>query len=538
MKRTLAATAVIAALTIGALAGGAPATAAPPGDLAAGDAATHGPGRPGHPGGKDARDLLRYATDTWTSMAAMAHPDTGLVDDNIGGDLNAASASGYTSPTNIGGYLWSTVTARDLGIIGADEARQRLTTTITTLEHMERNPGSGMFYNWYAPATGAKLTIFPTSGDTIHPFLSTVDNGWLATALRVVREAEPSLHDRADALYRSMDFSAFFDPAGAAGLPAGTNRGGFWEAPPGDGCAVAVPMYNGSGETAYYTCHHYDTTVSESRIATYLAISDGAIPATGLYGTHRTMPPGCDWAWQEQLPTGTTRTYDGVDVYEGTYSYDGMSFVPSWGGSMFESLMPDLFIPEAQWGPRSWGLNHPITVEVQKEHGLKDAKYGYWGFSPASDPFGGYSEYGVDLAGMRSDGYTSDREKTDVDIDRPGCHTGTNPDPTFGDGVVTPHASFLALPYDHKGVMDNLRKIERKLGAYGPGGFYDAVAVKSDTIAKRYLSLDQSMIMAAIGNALTGDSLKGYVVDDAMERTLKPAIAQQVFGSSWGRPHH
>ncbi|WP_036316275.1 DUF3131 domain-containing protein, partial [Microbacterium sp. B24] len=268
MKRTLAATAAIAAFTIGALAGGAPATAAPPDDAGAQNSAADGAGRPGHPNGKDARELLRYATDTWTSMAAMAHPETGLVDDNIGGDLDAASASGYTSPTNIGGYLWSTVTARDLGIIGADEARQRLSATITTLEHMERNPGSGMFYNWYAPATGAKLTVFPTSGDTIHPFLSTVDNGWLATALRIVREAEPSLHDRADALYRSMDFSAFFDPAGAAGLPAGTNRGGFWEAPPGDGCAVEAPMYNGSGETVSYTCHHYDTTVSESRIAT------------------------------------------------------------------------------------------------------------------------------------------------------------------------------------------------------------------------------------------------------------------------------
>ena len=55
-------------------------------------------------------------------------------------------------------------------------------------------------------------------------------------------------------------------------------------------------MYNGSGETAYYTCHHYDTTVSESRIATYLGIANGSIPPTALYGTHRTMPPGCDWA--------------------------------------------------------------------------------------------------------------------------------------------------------------------------------------------------------------------------------------------------
>ncbi|MFV9426436.1 glucoamylase family protein [Microbacterium sp. S1037] len=533
MKHTLAASTAIVGLVLGGFAAASPAVAAPP------SAPTEKPGPPGHAGppthvGPGARDLERYAADTWTSLAAMAHDNTGLPDDNIGGALDESTASGYTSPTNIGGYLWSTVTARDLGIIDADEARERLTATVSTLEKMERNEGSGMYYNWYAPDTGAKLEIFPTSGEVIHPFLSTVDNGWLAAGLRIVREAEPTLADRADALYESMDFSAFFDAAGAAGLPAGTNRGGFWEAPPGDGCAVEAPMYNGGGETAFYTCHHYDTTVSESRIATYLGIAEGSIPASGLYGTHRTMPAGCDWAWQEQLPTGDTRTYDGVDVFEGVYSYDGMSFVPSWGGSMFEALMPDLLIPEAEWGPDSWGVNHPITVEIQKRHGLDEAGYGYWGFSPASNPFGGYSEYGVDIAGIRSDGYTSDAEKTDVDIDRPGCSEGTNPNPTFGDGVVTPHAAFLALPYDRQGVLKNLRGLEKKLGAYGPGGFYDAVAVKSGTVAERYLSLDQSMIMAAIGNALTDDSLKDYMVDDRMEQNLRPAIEQQVFGSSWG----
>ena len=75
--------------------------------------------------------------------------------------------------------------------------------------------------------------------------------------------------------------------------------------------------------------------------------------------------------------------------------------------------------------------------------------------------------------------------------------------------------------------------IETELGAYGPGGFYDAVAVDSGTVAERYLSLDQSMIMAAIGNELTGDSLKEYFVDREMEKRLRPAMAAQVFSSEW-----
>ena len=41
------------------------------------------------------------------------------------------------------------------------------------------------------------------------------------------------------------------------------------------------------------------------------------------------------------------------------------------------------------------------------------------------------------------------------------------------------------------------------------------------------------MIMAAIGNELTGDSLKRYFVDQEMEKRLRPAMAAQVFSSEW-----
>ena len=66
--------------------------------------------------------------------------------------------------------------------------------------------------------------------------------------------------------------------------------------------------------------------------------------------------------------------------------------------------MPDVFVPEASWAPRSWGVNHPLHVRAQIEHGLNEAGYGYWGFSPSSNPAGGYREYGVDAIGMNPDG--------------------------------------------------------------------------------------------------------------------------------------
>ena len=67
---------------------------------------------------------------------------------------------------------------------------------------------------------------------------------------------------------------------------------------------------------------------------------------------------------------------------------------------------------------------------------------------------------------------------------------------------MTPHAAFLALPYAKGPVVSNLAQLKANFDAYGPGGFYDAVAVGSGTVAKRYLSLDQAMIMGALGNEL------------------------------------
>ena len=344
----------------------------------------------------------------------------------------------------------------------------------------------------------------------------------------MVASAEPRLADEATALYDSMHFGVYYNPEGRADLGVGLIRGGFWDEEP-SGCSV--PGNYTGGETVYYTCHHYDTTVSETRIALYLGITDGEIPPEAYWGTYRTFPSTCDWSWQEQRPSGVTRTYDGVPVYEGVYHYGEMALVPGWGGSMFEALMPDMLVPESEWAPRSWGVNHPLVVEAQKRHGLDEAGYGYWGFSPASDPHGGYAEYGVDVLGMRSDGYLSDGT-TDVDLGFAGCREATNPEPEFGDGVVTPHAAFLGLEYDPSGVMDNLRNIAADFDAYGPGGFYDAVAVRSGTVAERYLSLDQSMIVAAIGNYLRDGLLREHVVGPDMEQNLRPVLAAEVFSSA------
>jgi len=66
---------------------------------------------------------------------------------------------------------------------------------------------------------------------------------------------------------------------------------------------------------------------------------------------------------------------------------------------------------------------------------------------------------------------------------------------------------------------------------YGDGGFYDAVAVKSRRVAATYLSLDQSMVLAQLGNVLTGDLHQAFGSYGQNERRLRPVIGQEVFSA-------
>ena len=206
----------------------------------------------------------------------------------------------------------------------------------------------------------------------------------------------PELAARAGAIYDSMDFGFYYVPA--------QNRILFHFKPStGDGPCC------------------YDTVLSESRIADYIGITKGELPRKEYYGRWRSFPDTCDWSWQEQKPTGFWASYDGIDVYDGAYTYNDTKITPSWGGSMFEALMPSLFVPEETWGAGSWRQNHPLTVDAQIDHGMNVAQYGVWGFSPSNTPEGGYGAYGVDLAGMDPNGMPSNEDNTLVDHGFPGC---------------------------------------------------------------------------------------------------------------------
>ncbi|MEO6652931.1 MAG: glucoamylase family protein [Ilumatobacteraceae bacterium] len=126
----------------------------------------------------DADELRLIARRTWSFFETFVGPeDNWLPPDNVQEDPQLAIAH-RTSPTNIGLYLLSIVTARDFGWIGTVEMVERLEATMTTLERLERFRGH--LYNWYD--TQAPRRIDPD-------YISTVDSGNLAGHLLTVAEA-------------------------------------------------------------------------------------------------------------------------------------------------------------------------------------------------------------------------------------------------------------------------------------------------------------------------------------------------------------
>ena len=201
-------------------------------------------------------------------------------------------------------------------------------------------------------------------------------------------------------------------------------------------------------------------------------------------------------------------------MFEGALPYAGMRVTPSWGGSMFEALMPALFVPEERWAPGSWGANHPLDRARADPPRAGRGRLRLLGLL-AGQHAGGR------LRGLRRRRHRHrtrtatrrTRTRTLIDHGYPGCpDRDPQPDPppsAYTNGVVTPHAAFLALRYAPRDALANLRRLERDFpGLYGKWGFRDSVNVDSGAVSDAYLSLDQGMIMAALGNALGDDVLR------------------------------
>ena len=372
-----------------------------------------------------ARSTWRFFEDTVSAQTLFLPPDNVQADPDRGPALR-------TSPTNVGLYLLSCCAARELRFITTAEMAKRLDETLRTLKKLET--WKGHFYNWYDLRTGEALSP---------RFVSAVDSGNLSACLlccaQICRshlselpEESAKLPARLDALARRADFKALYDER------AGLFYIG-WEA-----------------EKNRPTAAHYDTLASEARLTSYLAIMLGQVKRK-------------HWA---RLNRSVTRAGGGPALL-------------SWGGTMFEYLMPNLLLPLTPGTLLGESALNAVRAQMsenpQRPFGVSESGYA------AFDPDMNYQYRAFGLPALARSPETAGQ-------------------------VIAPYASMLALPFFPRAAAENLERM-RKLGWTDEHGLFEAADYTPQRIGpaprlvKSHMAHHQGMILCAACNALQGDVL-------------------------------
>ena len=346
-------------------------------------------------------------------------------------------AAGRTSPTNIGLGLTACLAALDLGLAPRETAltlAERMLCTVETLPKWR-----GHLYNWYDTGTLAVLD---------GGYVSTVDSGNLAACLLTCREGfarygAAFLSRRAGALLDAMDFAPLYD----------SSRHLFhigWD-----------------GRTKKLTQGWYDLMSSEARLMSYFAVARGDVPCRH---------------WR-QLSRAAARTC-------------GYRCMVSWTGTVFEYLMPELFLPLC---PDSllWETAR-ACLRAQRAHAPRGRP---WGRSESAfhafTPDGSYH--------YKAHGCAALALKRGMD----------------GEDVVAPYASFLALAAESDAALRNLRALDAV--ASGPYGLYEAVDYApgrggaQGAVVGCYMAHHMGMSLVSIANRLCGGVIqRRFMADEAM----------------------
>jgi cyclic beta-1,2-glucan synthetase len=506
----------------------------------------------------DARALRLVARRTWRFFETFVTPaDQMLPPDNFQEDPATALAH-RTSPTNLGLYLLSVVSARDLGWTGTIDAVERLEATLSTMNRLARFRGH--FYNWYD--TRDLRPLDPQ-------YISSVDSGNLAGHLialaNACREwaAQPLTDERrlagiADALalmrdeagrlpegrrtqnvtWRQLDEAlaglaanlgrTLVDGEGIAkrlstlavdaeiladiALALATERSDdagadmlFWA----DATRSAIESHRrdleGSAEAAANSAARL-FALEETARATALGMEfgflldhDRKLLSIGYLVAEGNLDPSCYDLLASEARLASFMAIAKGDIPARHWFHLGRAVTPvsrgaaliSWSGSMFEYLMPSL-VMRAPEGSLVEGTSR-LIVRRQIDYG---AKLGVpWGVSESAynardlEFTYQYSNFGVPGLGLKRG-------------------LGENV-------VVAPYATALASMVDPQAAARNFDRLAA-VGASGRYGFYEALDYtpsrlpegKSIVIVRAFMAHHQGMTIVAIADALLDGAMR------------------------------
>ena len=389
--------------------------------------------------------LLEIARDTWRFFETQVSGDCALPPDNVQLDPPAPPAR-RTSPTNIGLYLAACLAARRLGLIDAQAMRGRMSAALDAVDRLEK--WRGHLFNWYD--IDGLTALKPR-------YVSSVDSGNLAASLLLCAAAEETgeeLAGRMRALAAGMDFKALYD----------ARRGLF---------AIGMDVDGGGLSRS-----HYDLLASESRILSFAAMMLGQAPATHWEKLGRP----CAFA-------------------------EGGAALASWSGTMFEYLMPELFLR----APEHTLLGQSARNAVRAQRRLGQRLGRPWGVSESGwYAFDEAMNYQYRAFGLRA-----------LALDGDGLQD-----------VAAPYAAALALAVAPAAAAENLARM-REMGWAGALGFYEAADyLRPDeqgrpALVKSHMAHHQGMILCALCNALTGDSLRAGFMNLPQARALEPLLEEK-----------
>lgn len=366
-----------------------------------------------------------------------------LIKDNLQVKPNKGS-NNITSPTNLGFAILSDICAFELEIIEKNTLQTLLLEKLNNLLKIEKIKGN--LYNWYDVKT--QKPVSPR-------FISSVDNGNLLACLIVARQCilQNALYgiDIINKLINEMDIDFLLDKRKNL-------------------------FHIGYNVQSYTFENHYDLLASEARILYYIYACK-----------HQNSMP---WNMLSRDCVG----------------YGGNTLI-SWSGTMFEYLLPTIFIQAPQHSLLYQTENNVLKLakasKCQYMWGISES--GYYKFDDNLNYQ--YHAFGLNELSIRN---------------------------THNRCVISPYSSALALAIDVKAAIKNLKILERE-GLLGEFGFYEAVDMTGKKhIIYQYMSHHQGMIMAAIANTVKNNVISKYFNSDYMIKSgnlllTEPKVLEKTF---------